>query len=426
MNGNKEMDTEKIVREYIEKKLNKKLEERLYLEYPIEQCRADLFLPNGCEKLHLPPNTIIEIKQRLYFDTLYRIKNRYESILVEDKYLLLVLYADSYEFAPKDIEKLKATNDTRFRVESLSDFLKRHIVYRPSPSECFNKGVVTLFLGAGVSHDSGLPGWNDLLEGLFAKAYPQLCKDSYNGFWNMSGNSSLITARLIQSAFKDNKIPDGLLHHELYDAYKKNPQISEPIITIAEIIEKSPNIRKVITYNYDDLLEQALSEQGVSYHWANSNNEVEDSLPICHVHGVLPEDNSNVPTKVVLSEEEYHEMYKQADCWANVEQLQSLYRTNCFFIGLSMTDPNLRRLLEIAHNEQKRNANKKSILPIRHFVFMEIGEPTKKKCKSYKKAYMDSFEKTMKSLGVGVIWYEDYGTLPKELKRVALGGIRHQ
>lgn len=421
MNDNKEMDIENIVREHIEKKLNKKLEERLCFEYPIGQCQADIFLPNGCERLHLPSNTIIEIKQRLYFDTLYRIKNTYEPILKEDKYSLLVLYADSYEFAPKDIEILKKTNDTRLSVESLSEFLKRHIVYQPSPSECFKKGAVTLFLGAGISRDSGLPGWNGLLEGLFARAYPQLCNDSYDGFWDMSGNSSLITARLIQSAFKNNKFPDGLLHHELYSEYQKNPKICEPIIKIAEIIEKAPNVRKVITYNYDDLLEQLLFKQGVSYHWANSNNEVEDSLPICHVHGVLPEDNSNVPTKVVLSEEEYHEMYKQSYCWANVEQLQSLYRTNCFFIGMSMTDPNLRRLLEIAHNEQKRNSNKKSILPIRHFVFMEIGEPTKNKCKSYKKAYMGSFEKMMKSLGVGVIWYEGYENLSTKLHEVAFG-----
>ena len=51
--------------------------------------------------------------------------------------------------------------------------------------------------------------------------------------------------------------------------------------------------------------------------------------------------------------------------WANITQLNYMINNTCVFIGLSMTDPNMRRLLEIA--AQKRTDIKDTC---RHYAIM--------------------------------------------------------
>lgn len=52
--------------------------------------------------------------------------------------------------------------------------------------------------------------------------------------------------------------------------------------------------------------------------------------------------------EIVLIENDNHRIYSEVFDWSNVEQLRALTRCTCFFAGLSLKDPNLRRLLEIA------------------------------------------------------------------------------
>lgn len=114
-----------------------------------------------------------------------------------------------------------------------------------------------------------------------------------------------------------------------------------------------------------------------------------------------------VLANAILSENQYHKLYEEAFHWSNVEQLHALQRNTCYFIGFSMADPNLRRLLDIAKSDG------------RHFVFLRRKEFSI--CENQKnEENLRVHERLMNSLGLNVIWFEDFHELPKLLERIFL------
>lgn len=77
-----------------------------------------------------------------------------------------------------------------------------------------------------------------------------------------------------------------------------------------------------------------------------------------------------------------------------------------------MTDPNLRRLLDIAIQDSENDP--------RHFVFLprisEFG--TDKNAEAKNNEAMKIQKQIFMELGLRVIWYRDYNELPKLLKEI--------
>ena len=125
-------------------------------------------------------------------------------------------------------------------------------------------------------------------------------------------------------------------------------------------------IRAIINYNFDDLIEKNLKRLRVKHQSIYSEGMIPDSgeLGIYHVHGFLPQDKKGydnlAKSLLVFSEEGYHKLMLEPYNWANITQLNYMTNNTCVFIGLSMTDPNMRRLLEIA--AQKRGDIKDNLL----------------------------------------------------------------
>ena len=193
-------------------------------------------------------------------------------------------------------------------------------------------------------------------------------------------------------------------------------------------LRRGAKIKSVITYNFDNLLEKELNKSHIHNHsiYSDDVNLDPDKLPIYHVHGFLPEDRSNYKnidkSTLVFSEDGYHKIYSDAYHWSNLIQLTNLKENSCLLIGLSMTDPNLRRLLEIA----ARNIDKP-----KHFVFMKRLSNEKFIYKDGKKIidndsgaslFLEKHhslnELTMRELGLSVIWYTDYDEIPKILNEI--------
>lgn len=400
----------------------------------------DLYLPQGCKALGLPHKTIIEIKYKLQPDTLYRLKqifDLYHMNFINGGFTFVVIFIDSANFPTSMINKLHKTDLTgrigeSFRVYSLNDLIKKienrnnlnklvnnieesKISIIDKAYQTFSKGPNTLFLGAGVSMSAKLPSWKELLVKLLDianKKGKNFNGSHYEKLFKESGYSSIILGRLIQNLFDDKTEMDKAIH-DIFYCNKSN--ITSPTIkTICDIVKKKKNlVTGIITYNYDDLIEQRLSKIKVKNYSVCENNEPDVSFPVCHVHGLLSQYNP-ISSTIVLSEKEYHEIYSRAFHWSNVEQLHALQRTNCFFIGLSMTDPNLRRLLDIAKGE---GDTRKS--DVRHFAFIdkdEIGNSFNNP--KERDEYCRQQENMLKDLGVGVIWYHDYKTLPQELLKL--------
>jgi len=65
---------------------------------------------------------------------------------------------------------------------------------------------------------------------------------------------------------------------------------------------------------------------------------------------------------LIFSEEDYNKIYSDAYSWSNLAQLNSFRDNTCLFIGCSLTDPNLRRLLDVAARSGEKP---------RHYAFLK-------------------------------------------------------
>ena len=135
---------------------------------------------------------------------------------------------------------------------------------------------------------------------------------------------------------------------------------------------KDSIIHDVITYNYDNLLEEYLRINGGCD--ADQIHSVikTDPLPgfgdrgawnIYHVHGRIPIfecENEPMSEEVVLTESDYYKEERINYSWTNTIQSYILGRANVIFIGFSGTDYNFRRLLKYIRQD-KNNVHKRYI-----------------------------------------------------------------
>jgi len=114
--------------------------------------------------------------------------------------------------------------------------------------------------------------------------------------------------------------------------------------------ERGYRLPAIVTFNYDDLLERKLRAAGFdAAPIFDGRRQTPDSLPIIHPHGFLPVPPTPIPSqKLVFTEEQYHRLTLDGLNWAVVSLLSCLRQHTVLFVGLSMTDPNIRRLLDAA------------------------------------------------------------------------------
>jgi len=326
--------------------------------------------------------------------------------------------------------------------------------------ETFKNRQFALFLGAGVSSSAGMPNWNKLLNSLFVSYLTNefdrsinISDDDINEIVDrlnqVDEQSALMSARYLRKGLSKQQVNDdtfiSTITNSLYGLRDKSKAENSTLLTSITNIcmprQNGARIRSVVTYNFDDLLEKNLSQKSIKHHsiYTDNENPSSDELPIYHAHGFLPEDrnlySSLDKTTLVFSEEGYHHIYSDPYHWSNLIQLYNLKENNCLMIGLSMTDPNLRRLLDISAKNSELN---------RHFVFMnrlskekfiydliddkdENGMKIKSKMQKienvesaelFLKRHHKLNEEIMKELSVNVIWYEDYEDIPKILARL--------
>lgn len=435
---------------------------------------ADIYFPNGLKALGFGKDTYVEIKRHFTYNAVRHIRQLVNQIgdegqlvvITESEYIdfdsiinikehkkvkhisyheLLDKFNEYkknvlHEKTIKDVESARSKGvDPSYQTSNLNH-IKDKIsadndrVIEKAKAE-FSNGNITLLLGAGVSSSAGLPAWDCLLKALLNDSSQlPLDTDDYSAIGAASFHSNIIKARYILSSFendakKDEKIIK-ILQEALYGKY--NQKSSELIETIAKLCTQnnpSTHIRlvsSIITLNYDDLIEQELEKQRkVEYQPIFKDGKYEGTkLPIIHVHGIIRQ-NEIVPEIPVLSEDAYHELYRRGNNWTNVDLLHAFYRNTCIFIGLSMSDPNLRRLLEFVHAESGSSPKHYAILPIKTLSNHNWDSPNPHKY--YEKdinkeaTFKNRQEDVYRQLGIQVIWYRDgqYDDIPKILKRIA-------
>jgi hypothetical protein len=319
--------------------------------------------------------------------------------------------------------------------------------------DAYKKRQFSTFLGAGVSSSAGMPDWNTLLNSLFVS---YLTKE-FNSTQTISDEdikqivfrlndvdepSALMAARYLRKGLTKeateeqifiNTISDNL--YKLRDTKKDiSSKLIKSISNLCMPTQTGARVKSVVTYNFDDLLERELDSKSIRHHSIYKENELSDpdELPIYHVHGFLPEDKTKYASleksTLVFSEEGYHQIYSDAYHWSNLVQLYTLRENNCLMIGLSMTDPNLRRLLDIsARNiEQTRHFTFMRRLTIDEFSYVKDKRTSEvkqvignlKAAEQFLKRHHKLNEELMKELGVAIIWFTSFDEIPLILNRV--------
>jgi len=322
--------------------------------------------------------------------------------------------------------------------------------------EAYVSGSLVLVLGAGVSVDYGLPSWNTLLQALLAKTFhgdgdgderALLFAEIFNRTFEPS---PLIAARYLAGQFKDTKLGfekaiRDLLYRQMQDDVTS--ETMKELVQLAAAPGRSPNLDSIITYNFDDILEHevdgATIDVPIRSIFSVGQNPKENELPIYHVHGYIPRKGRLTHQNMItLGEDLYHRQYTEVYSWANLVQLAKFKDNHCIFIGTSFTDPNQRRLLDIA-------ATQRGDAQVQHFMIKKryTASAIEKRLRTFLESNKDVFDrKAMQniafkelvekmidavhrfdhndalSLGVHTIWIDDFDEIPSVLKEMREGG----
>lgn len=278
------------------------------------------------------------------------------------------------------------------------------------------KTPITLFLGSGVSASAGLPIWGELLKRIctifFTHWHWEIEQGNRTGapdnppkdlsvafvddfMWDdtsleigeefSKGNPTLV-AQMIKNCIRGTDW-HYLLQNALYRGVR--PKRSKLMYSLAGMCHQTKSMVGIINYNYDDLFEKYLMKNAVRYYllWAEKTmkNHIREAIPVYHPHGYKKRKGGPV-TEIILTESDYFRASVEPYSWGNLVQSKALSNSTCVFVGTSMTDPNLRRMLRAC----------KGIFGGKHFAFMARGRHT-----SEKEQMFDSlFDRDLIELGV--------------------------
>jgi hypothetical protein len=299
-------------------------------------------------------------------------------------------------------------------------------------------GDLCLFLGAGVSLSAGLPSWAELVNRLAEMAIWNDLGDK--GSDEVLASSSFLTSSLpILARFVKDTLPNDEFSrrlHEILYPKTKLPRTSAFIEALIALIAGTNKvwIRDVVTYNYDDLVEQALSRLDIPFLIQTSSQKIrQGGVRISHVHGFIPElgNAGKIRNSIVLSEDDYHRMVEDAGAWSNMVQESLLRNKCCLFAGLSLQDPNLRRLLDKTKHKARLG---RFVLFTPMDVIRPIERPVTKGHQTVndamllnsREAYLPTYKQVivsqaLESLGVRCVWLRTRGEVTAFLGQIGEG-----
>ena len=200
-------------------------------------------------------------------------------------------------------------------------------IFHPSALEhALLAGECVIFAGAGLSRGAGLPDWSELVARLTGElgipADPPVdYLDLAQWYRERFGPEKL--AEVIRSLFGD-------------------PTLS-PRPTLAHYLLMSMPVRHVITTNYDDLLERALTAMKRYPVKIVKQQDVAltgrgDGVSVIKLHG-----DATDAAEIVLCRDDYDEFFERRPAMASLLEGLLLNQT-FFFVGYGLRDPNFRQV----------------------------------------------------------------------------------
>ena len=164
---------------------------------------------------------------------------------------------------------------------------------------------IVLILGAGVSMDAGIPLWSKLINDLLVYMVDKLQGSKLNknqlrqlselALKNQQG-SPITEMRYIKAALEsDTENADNvneIIHHVLYpQKVHSDTELIHSIINLSTPKRNHIGVKQIITYNFDDLIENQLESHNIDFNVIYKDTDLSNgqSLNIYHVHGFLPQ-----------------------------------------------------------------------------------------------------------------------------------------
>ena len=219
--------------------------------------------------------------------------------------------------------------------EDVQDFLAAQL----------RSGCLSLVLGAGVSAGVGLPDWDTLIERLAE----DLCVTLPSGL-----SAPQRAEYLLHKGCDNDRVRLAqAVHQALYrkaDLSLENLMGLPTLTALGALAMRSSRgaATAVVTFNYDDVLEQFLrflgftvSSIGQMPGWASGADVV-----VYHPHGLLEYADAAPSRGVVLTQADYDEIVGDSKQAWHAMVRQVFCTTTPLFIGLSGNDSNLTQLLK--------------------------------------------------------------------------------
>lgn len=207
-----------------------------------------------------------------------------------------------------------------------------------------------LFIGSGISMWSGLPSWGQLLDEM--ADFVELRGGDATNIRYFSNSKPLLAADLGCKALGD----DGL---KLFIQSACRKGVAKPSIVHQFLVDLG--VSCYITTNYDQLLEQALKDNGLLKRFKVITNrepmECAGLLPLNKRNFIFkPHGDMEQIESIILSERQYNDLYENGNKFYTSRALETLLTTrNVVFVGFGLTDPDFIKIMGKIRNEFHTN-----------------------------------------------------------------------
>ncbi len=326
---------------------------------------------------------------------------------------------------------------------------------------------LALFAGAGVSHESGIPLWREVVERAVQQTFPNRGSAASGIVDSLSAARISVSAQLdicdrMLEAHGSDRTFDQILYDSLYgkeefrelrDRLRRSDwsaalelfRRNATLCAVGDLLlagSPNRNIHAVLTTNADNLLElymrsAAKGRRFVSSIQGAADTQTPGTIPVFHLHGYLDArmnvedvENGDYAFGLVFKESEYFHTFSDPASFANYTPLSILQRHNVLIIGTALDDVNIRRWLyqsaaerrahrtaelRFLHSRDYDAADMEAELDsVRHFWLRaecELPEP-REEIKSH-------LERSVRELGTEIIWYPDFSSLAASIAKLS-------
>lgn len=316
----------------------------------------------------------------------------------------------------------------------------------------YQKRGIALAVGSGISVSSELPDWEELLRRLTDSIADQ--NINFDSLRKIGLSLPVIAALLEEGCAKSggfaSRVRDQLYrdfpfygdgvtkqnHGGFVNHVREHNPTLHAVATLcarnidSRVFEPNPRLHAVINFNLDSLFQAYIyaryRKRLIRTIERPSASRRHGKINIYHIHGFLRFDEKWNDTKkgaadqLVLTEREYFDFYNAPTGLFSYSFLHLLREHSFLFVGLSMNDDNLRRLLHYSRHErfnallaEGESPEKAASRSQRHFAVLLRNESED----------LDSaVTSSLRALGVSALWVSTFADIPDKIKRVYESG----